>query len=274
MKSMLPLLAAALLLAGCGPKLVKTPIHRDGRVTVWLEHRLDESGRPIDAGHRHPASLPAIDAGTVLQSLQVRRAAGVIERLLDPKRTEIEPVFTPDEADLLAGPIAQALAAATPADRVNFRFEHRRGLFRGGLTTGTLFVTGDRLQVVLGMYRQNVPPDINESRERLDDPLDTRDSAPFKLVAGPFQEAAADAPQPLRDRAVAIDYPGLLTAQSEDGRAPADSRSLRSPAPPAAPTEDSGDLEQRLRTLKRLRDQDLITDEEYQRKKTELLRQF
>jgi hypothetical protein len=197
----------------------------------------------------------------------------VVERLLNPDAEQVEPAFNADEIKLLAPPITKALAAATPADRVNFRFEHRRGLFRGGVTSGALFMTEDRLQVMLGRYRQNTPPDVNEPRYRLDDPLDTRDAAPFTLVPGPFQEPAAGAPDELRERAVAIDYKGLLAAESEGAGPPADSRSLRPPVPPA-PAEDGGELEQRLRTLKRLRDQNLITEQDYQAKKDELLRAF
>lgn len=268
-RSVIATAAAALLLAGCAAKNVTTPIHRDGRVTVWLEHQLDDAGRPVEAGYRHPATLAPDDAGAVLRSLRVRRDPGVVERLLAPQRDAIEAAFSEDEIELLAPPIAQALAAATSADRVNFRFEHRRGLFRGGTTSGTLFMTEERLQVRLGRYRHAAPPDVNESRHRLDDPLDTRDTTPFKLVIGPFQESAADAPEALRERAIAVDYQGLLLATStEGGGAPAG-------APEAAEPGASGtDLEQRLRTLKRLHDQELISEEDYQAKKAELLREF
>jgi hypothetical protein len=124
-----------------------------------------------------------------------------------------------------------------------------------------LFVKDDRLQFILGNYRYIAPSMISDTSVGLDNPLNTRDSGTATLVPGPFQTLHETDRRNLKNRWLLIDFKSLL---QNGEKAPS--------VVPVPETETS--LEERLRTLKRLRDEGLITEEEYSQKKQDLLKEF
>jgi hypothetical protein len=244
---------------GCGAKMTTTLIQKDSLFEVYLQRTVGKDDQPVDAGYQHPVSLPPEEIHRLLQSIQIRRSSGLLQQVFSNSSREIQPAFTDEEIRRMAAGISKALASATPADRINFQVKHPRGIFTPTLTTGVVYVKDDRLGVILGNYRYLPIPDAHDLYNQFSDPLDTQGSQTFTIVPGPFQELYKSGRSRLKNRWLLIDYKALLSSSPE--------QQTKTPEIPEG-------LEEKLSTLKRLRDQGLITQEEYQEKKKELLKEF
>lgn len=219
--------------------------------TVRLAER--EAGAPANA---HPARL---DAG----ALRAQLAAVALT-----ERRGSEPLFAPGELDALLPVLASAFAAAGPNDDVLLLSTTRRGerLLSGPQTalTARLFMQGDALQLIvhdarlefLSAYRRtNIAPKfVYGSRTQ---------AGKAQLASGAAASRRADwLSMPLGPVAAVVAPPGVAKAAP-----PAALPTASAPAPQAA-----GDAEERLATLKRLREKNLITEDEYQQKRREILK--
>ena len=211
--------------------------------------------------NQHPAQ---INADVLRQQLtKVRFASGNATR----------PLFTPDEAEELVEPLVQAFAAAGPADDVLLLSSARRSdavLLRPMAVTARLFVQGGSLQFIVRDARFDFYNDYVGSKK---DPTFTYGSRSGPGSAVLSSDGAS---------AVRADWLALpLAAAAGGGATPAAPMSAPAAATPTAPAaapalrpRDPGfadEVEQRLTTLKRLRDRGLITEEEYQQKRREIL---
>ena len=260
--SRLLLLGAVLIgmtMWGCAPKTVTTLIHKDSLFQVHLQRTIGKDNNPIDAGYQHPLSLSASEIERLLKSIQVRYRPGILQRLFSGPHPETEQAFSDEEIQRMSVGISKALATATSADRINFRLKHPRGILTPSLTTGVVYVKEDHLVIILGNYQYTLPAGADDSSDRLTDPLDIQDGQTATIIPGPFQEPFQTERRSLKNRALSIDYKGLLASQPEQ----------QAQTPDTAPG-----FEEKLNTLKRLRDQGLITEEDYQEKKKELLKEF
>lgn len=192
-----------------------------------------------------------------------------------------EALFASSELADLIEPLSQALASAGPEDDLLLLSSSRRG---GGLfaqpmgVTARVFVQGGALQLI-----------VNDARyEFMNQYLGTRVPPTFTYgsrgrAGTAALRSAAARPQradwlavPLTAAAAAAPAAAVLPAA-----APAAAVVPAAPAPAAAPPlprpRDPGyaeDIEQRLLTLKRLRERGLISEEEYQQKRKEILQQL
>ncbi len=184
------------------------------------------------------------------------------------------PLFHPEELNDLIEALSEALAAAGAGDDLLLLSTHRRG--EGILRTPTgltarLFVQGDALNLIVHDARRDfvnayigsrIPPTFTFGSRASPGPVTlaypgaTVKRADWLVI--PLQRAAAPvvAPAP----APAIVLPPAAPAQA----APA-------PAARAATPATADEIEQRLLTLKRLRERGLISEEEYQQKRREIL---
>ncbi len=187
------------------------------------------------------------------------------------------PLFHPEELNDLIEPLSEALAAAGTGDDLLLLSTHRRG--EGILRTPTgltarLFVQGDALNLIVHEARRDfvnayigsrIPPTFTfGSRDKpglvtLAYPGATVKRADWLVI--PLQRAAAPVATPAPAPAVVL--PPTAPAPVQTAPAPA-------PAPRAAPAS-ADEIEQRLLTLKRLRERGLISEEEYQQKRREIL---
>lgn len=232
-----------------------------------------EAGAPAN---QHPA---LVNAGSLRAQL-----AGV-EAVL---RRGAEPLFDGAELDRLVPVIVKALASAGPDEDIVLVSTSRRG--SGALpspmaVTGRLFVHGDALQMI-----------VNDTR--LDFLMNSRMSrtAP-RFEYGSRGRVGADtlrSPAGAGRRSDWVAFPmsnltgpgvvGVTTAAPAPvAKAVAPVAAIVAPAaalPPAAapvpgsPAAIGDEVEQRLTTLKRLRDKGLITEEEYQQKRREVLQKL
>jgi hypothetical protein len=227
------------------------------------------------SGFAHPFKLAPEDWQPILASIQVQTWA--TKFILVPDKQPPAPAFTPDEIAYLGQTLSKAFADATAGEVVVFGLSHTGPGGVVEMTTGGWFVAGSSLHLVLANYHCAVTlPGI---RERLtQDPLSPNTGGTFNLPGGPYQTVVRDSslfgpsltPGPSE---VAIDYKPLLLARlpaAANGRGQAGKE--RAETEPARPAGLS--IEESMALLKRLRDQGLITDAEYDAKKKQLLDRF
>jgi hypothetical protein len=247
------------LLWGCGGKMVTTLIQKDPLFEVYLQRAVGKDDKPADAGYQHPISLSPEEVHRLLQSIQVRYQPGILHQIFSGSDRQIQPAFTHDEIQRMEAGISKALESATSADRVSFRLKHPRGIFTPSITTGVVYLKDDRFTVILGNYQYIPSLDARDTYSQFSDPLDTQGSQTTTIVPGPFQELYKSERSRLKNRWLLVDYKALLSTPSQ----------LKTETPQIPES-----LEEKLNTLKRFRDQGLITEEEYQEKKKELLKEF
>ncbi|WP_348755097.1 SHOCT domain-containing protein [uncultured Aquincola sp.] len=254
-----------------------TPGSTPGR-RQWLLGEFTELNlQPREAGapaNEHPQAVPAAQIRNWLQGVAFMRG------------NSREPLFGADESSSLPQVIADALAVATPQDDLLLLSTSRR---EGGLLgtpyglTARIFVQGGALQLIVNDARLDFYNEYRGARilptfkfgsrnaaghARLSSPDATSTRADwlaFALAPRAAMPAAAPAPA----GAVA---PAAAAAPAR-AAAPAAAPAATPPAPAAASRDARfyDEQEQRLRSLKRLRDQNLITEEEYQAKRKEIL---
>jgi len=246
------------LLGGGGESAKTTSSQRLWVVREFSEIRL-VSREPGAVPNQHPAQ---VNPELLRQQLaQIRFVAG----------NGTQALFSRDEAAELSEALAQALGNAAPGDDVLLLSGARRGdavMFRPVAVTARVFVQSSNLQLIVNdaryefydkMRGSNRAPEFTYgSRSRTGTAVlrsEIGTSVRADWLALPLVAAAAAAPAP-----AAVAAPAAVPA-----------------APPAAPAlrpRDPGfadEIEQRLTTLKRLRERGLISEEEYQQKRKEIL---
>ncbi|HSI48812.1 MAG TPA: SHOCT domain-containing protein [Ideonella sp.] len=213
---------------------------------------------PIEAGappNQHPARVP-----TELLFAQLRA-------IRTPAASADVPLFSDSELKDLVDPLSRALATASPSDDVVFVSSARRddgSFFAPIAVTARLFVANGALQLIVHDARFDF---FDRARG-----THTRPAFEFGSRAAPgsakLQSASAAA-----KRSDWLEMPlampaAVAPAAAVPSTAPA---AAASPAPRAREAVSADEAEQRLLTLKRLRERGLISEEEYQQKRKEIL---
>jgi hypothetical protein len=203
---------------------------------------------PGAQANQHPVAIAPEALRQHLAQVQVAAGSGM------------QPLFASDELNELVGPIAQALAKVDSGEDVLLLSSSHRG---GGIlaeptaVTARLFMQGDRLQLIVhdarlefyGIYRgTHVAPRFT---------FGSRDTGSAVVL----QSSAAEARR--------ADWLSIPVSAGVPTAAPA---AAAAPMPrSASAASDAADIERRLETLKRLRERNLITEEEYQQKRKSIL---
>ena len=243
---------------------------------VRIEAR--ESG---SAPNEHPYAVDAATLRTALESLQV-------------PGEKLKPLMLPAELDEIVAPLATALGHASADQDVCFAVSGRHGnlgpLTPRTVTTARVFRSGGKLNVIFGLVRHDwdseyhtngivIPFEPGHRSGPLKNEPQVAPVGDFGAVHGsnwlvldldavtaPALAAPASAPAPQRAAAASPTTPAAAAA----------------PAPAAiaapntvAPASSSGRLydttAERLRALQRLRDDGLITQQEFEQKRREIL---
>lgn len=132
----------------------------------------------------HPAPLTAPEIRQLLSLLQVSGYTGTLAGLLaTPPPISL---FTQEELDLIASPVAEAFHQAGPRDRVFFSLQNLRAPYERDRTAGALFIRGPYLYVLLRDHAAFPRTDTGGS----DDDRDPRDTKGLNLsVAWPGSAA-------------------------------------------------------------------------------------
>lgn len=259
------------------PMLASEPDQTQWRLAnfTWLKLVPAEAGAPANA---HPATL----------------SDEALVALLGPVQAQVEgrsiPLFAKDELKGLARPLREALALAKPGDDLILLSTFKRG---GGFMempvglTARFFMADGALNLIVQDARlsfmdrysadRTLPTFTYGSRAAasgavLEAPGATRrraDWLSFPVVAAP---TPAPAPAPAIPAPVAAPAPTPAPAAKAPAPVPA------APATKAAPAaRDEAFYEaqaQRLRALKKLRDENLISEAEYQAKREAILKEL
>jgi hypothetical protein len=210
---------------------------------------------PREAGaepNQHPAT---VSADVLRQQLAPIQFTG---------RNGAQALFSADEVGELVGPLAQALGRAGPGDDVLLLSSARRAgdIFVSPMAvTVRLFVQGGQLQFIVHDARFEFY-DVYRGTQAL-----PRFSYGSRSAAGAVSVQSAGATNRRAD---------WLVIPLQAAPAVAAPAAVVAP-PPAAPVRKAldapavDDIERRLETLKRLREKNLITEDEYQQKRKEIL---
>lgn len=225
----------------------------------------------------HPMTLSAEDWRLILRSIHVQKQEPLL--LFFSTKGPEEPAFTDDEIDYLSVTLSRVFANAHPDERVVFALSRRQSAELSEVTSGSWFVSGQSLHLVLANYRFAITmPTVRELLWQ--DPMWTRADPLYDLVPGTYQTVVREEGSShrllfLTLPSLSIEFKQLLLAESMSSPAPQKSPSAGLISPqPNKPSSPNLSLEERLQTLKRLRDQGLITEEEYRGKKQQLLDRF
>lgn len=228
---------------------------------VKIEPQDDAAASPND----HPAQLASEAISNALAALRIR----IVDE--DTAAEAQRSVFTAEELRNLAPRIASGLAKAGPRQDVTFSTigSHPRaagGLVKDpGVNAGRVFYDDGKINVIFGElqsgYRKR-----SVYGQRTEDFTPRQQGSRSKaaehewvLAARPGVELHSNAGG-VRNDWVEIDSAAVAAGAAAVSQAP------------AAATPQSGvDLEQRLKTLKELRDKNLISEEAYRAKMQELL---
>jgi hypothetical protein len=226
---------------------------------VRLQAHPAHAGQDGQRRFAHPLRLSPEDWKPVLASVHIQPKT---QRFLFLSvKGEETPAFTPEEIVYLSTTLSKAFAQALPSEWVVFGLTRRGPPEITEVITGGWYADGPRLHLVLANYRAAVTmPNIHEVLER--DPLfEVVGSGTYELVPGDFakdergQGFALNFLKPELQH-LAIDYQRLLASPSERPQ----------PAPSSA--------EERLEALKRMREKNLITEDDYKVKKKQILESF
>jgi hypothetical protein len=230
---------------------------------VKIEPQDDAAASPND----HPAQLTSEAISNALAALRIRIVDG--DTAAETQRS----VFTAEELRNLAPRIASGLAKAGPRQDVTFSTigSHPRaagGLVKDpGVNAGRVFYDDARINVIFGElqsgYRKR-----SVYGQRTEDFTARREGSRTKAAEHEWMLAARpgvqlhSTPGGVRNDWVEIDTAAVASGAAAVSQAPGEV--------PAA-TKSGVDLEQRLKTLKELRDKNLISEEAYRAKMQELL---
>lgn len=243
---------------------------RSWRIAQFTTVKLVDK-EPHAANNLHPAAVDAAALRTQLGAIQVAVRDGIEPLLVDEELAEIIPV------------VVRALSLAKPGDDVLLLSHARRGgrMAVPTAVTARLFVNAEGFNVVVNDARLSFigdyvnthvePKFVYGSRTHPSAASLKSASAVSKRgdwVVIPVASLVAAGPalaQPARPAPVAV------------AATPAPVGVVATPAVPAAPGSPAAvgdEIEQRLVTLKRLRDKNLISEEEYQQKRKEILQRL
>lgn len=271
------------------------PIYKDGDTYVELKDAEDLKG--ASGPFSHPYIIDVEKLKKVLSSISFREK-GVLSTKGGGK------VFTKTETERLASLISDALSKST-ADEYLYVYSPRgRPLLNDLETVFSLFVIDEDMNIAFSRVQARIEnvPGSNRSKTPSKDPTSMKDGGFWELAVGDGQKYKEGHRNwliiNLREKAFDVKPPAASMPQ-EEGEYDSYSRTdpvmeerlkkieeqigLTSPdnsAPPvqvqpstpSSSGDDDGNMNQKFRDLKELLDNDLISPEDYQYKKKELLK--
>ncbi len=154
------ILAGAAITSGCAARWVNTPVLNEKNTRVFLESR--QKGAETVAQHfHHPLQMDANTLARILSHMAYIEKIGMVEKAF--KSETPQPVFQPDEIARLAPAIAEALAKANPNQRVRFQSLNRGGglIFASRrITEGVVFADApDQLNIAFNIINHELSAD-------------------------------------------------------------------------------------------------------------------
>jgi len=271
------ILGAVFLSACSSARWVRTPIVKQNKFIVTLEQR-QEDEKIIDQKYEHPFKIDLTNLEKLMGDLTYIEKVGLIN-------TEKQnPVFQAVEIERLAPVLADTLAKADNSQRIRFTsFNQGKALIFSVSreTEGVMFIeSGNRLNIAFNFINSELDPNEVTSYPRnfsRADPLKIKTSDTTIIATAPYAElytfetgeqlpiwVVTDLDK-LREAASAS--PGPITEAKGKTAQTVDTTR------PAQPSVDllKEDIKNKLKYLKELLDEGLISEKDYNAKKAELL---
>ena len=240
------LFVSCLTWIACSPQISSQPL-RDSDMREWEAYLVFPVGskQARSSTFGHPIKRNETQWKDVLSSLEVKPRSGFIFWA----KTDPEPAFRPSEIDFLSGRLARLFKEAGQHEWIAFYLQSPHSTGATEVTSGAFFVKETQLHLYLAHFRHLIT-----IRERLPDikrqPLNATGAFGYELASnstwGVIPSEWGFSKSPLARVAEAVSTQGIDSM----GRS----------------------IEERLRKLNELREQSLISEEEYQRKRAELLK--
>jgi len=281
---------SAVFLSACSTsRWVPTPVLSEQNFTVTLEHYMDED-QIIKQNYDHPYNINPLTLKKFLTDLVYIEESGFWEI-----QTE-NPVFQEIEVDHLLPALAQAMADATPDQRIHFISYNkiRRLLFSNRQKTeGVIFIEpGNRLNIAFAHINVEIDPENNqvlpESITQVD-PLKVASSDTFLLPPPRYAAQQTDNNGESIPMWIVANLDKFQANQTStpkplpQGKAPNTSLKTTTEtgkiqAKPAAELQNRENQYERIRNklayLKKLYEDGLISKQDYEAKKKEILDDF
>jgi len=233
-------------LNGCGGSVGHIMQTEGQERYVRLEPQL-HNGRPEDRSFTHPVTLSPRDWEQILSLIRVKPRAVLP---FSTTKAEPEPAFRQSELHYLAEQLADTFTKAGSRDWIVFYLglPHETGATE--ITSGAFFAEEKRIHVLFANFRHLITiPAV--ARQLKENPLHVAGALVYEVVPGRSLTVLAE-------NRWALSKPPLA-------------RVVEVTINEIPRGEETG-LEAKLRTLKHLREEGLISEDEYQRKREELLK--
>jgi len=252
-------LAAVVFGAGCATVTKKVVVFNERNDHVWLQYEAHK-GEVVAQGYAHPATLTAAQFEAMLKAVH-------LEEYSFFKWRDNGRIFVEEERKKLAPRLVEAFAKATPDQWVHFAVSgHKRDLIFQTLmaTDGVCYFKDGKFHLILGNVNlELIQPDKDKYNS---DPRERYVFNSRRLQINPekgYDKPPIDKGNPYFEKErrnwLVFDLSTFFT--SVDAAI----------EQPAAPTPEPGDVGTRLQKLKELLDQGLITQEEYEQKRKQIL---
>ncbi len=235
--------------------------------------RIERAEASAQGSNNHPVNLDPSQIKAALGKLKVK--GGMLDG---------DPVFSDAELDEIAPPVAGALAKAKPSEDVTFAVSGKRGAFGAiqgrSATSARAFYRNGQLNVIFGLVHDPFEQQLQATGwlkpftpGKRAAPVDA--SASIDPVGGRLAGAGRNDWVVIGGESLAA---GRATAPAAPGAtatpAPAPGRAAPSPAAPVTADSQYQEVERRLSVLNRLKENKMISEEEYRAKREAILKEF
>jgi len=253
----LTLLFLFTLISACaGHSNLQRVIHQEDGLIVVLDKGEIQASPPFNPPYQHPAAISPQDIQKVLEAVEVSPRGGILMSIFSKKKAET--LFPKRAAHLVATQLSQALSKADSSERVNFYQTRPLNSVKNAATSGFILVRDERIHLRLNHYK--VPQRKGTPPSSIGQDIKPSESGRYRFS---LLEKKG-----MTHRA----YKGMLGLSGTDSHwLVIDYAHVDEPKKRATPPTS---LEERLRVLKRLREEGLITEKEYIDKKQSILRDF
>lgn len=280
-----------MVISGCSTLDKLNPFSKSGSKDASASTKQDSSPAAKDAGPPSPfvsqsksgyVRLEPIESGAAPNDQPISFTATQIRAVLAMLRTsqDNEPLFNEDELNEVAAPIATALSKASAREDVAFAVAGKHGalaaITQSAVTSGRVFYKNGALNFIFGEMRSKASDQLAStgflgSFVLRDFPAGSRSSASRSAevgAGGSVTYAANNRHDWVQIAAQGVPPPAAVV------RAPAAPPGAQTqPGAPAVSPDAAGlDIERRLTVLKGLRDKGLITEQEYDDKRKDILK--
>ncbi|MFQ5991800.1 MAG: SHOCT domain-containing protein [Nitrospiraceae bacterium] len=220
--------------------------------------------------HSHPAALSQAQLTAVLEAVSATPRApqpqGPFDYATRPTGSEPSALFSDEVTKFISRHVTEALQRATPLEDVEFYLNLPREKAIREITSGALYIEDDQLHLRLANYRHPTvgEHEVNKTRAH---PLTVLAKPSYEIDPGPYGKVK---PQKgwkslvtVFPQHVVIEYRALLRSVDRTGDVRNSSKQQK-----ISPESSVAD---RLRELNELRDEGLITEEEFQEMRRKLL---